>query len=768
MKCFLTTWLLLSGAMSAMASTAVDASEFENDSVKLLREVNVWGMKSPSTLMPLSAPDLYLPISTQVVTAQSLDDRNITDIQQASKLIPAVKNRTTYGGFQEFYIRGFANQLVAVDGIPDLRSFITSMPIHDLTNVDNIELMRGSASALYGQSIVGGLINITRKQPTAYRQIKSRIGVGSWNTRNAYFSMSGPAFGPVNYFASISHANSDGWRGNKEKRFSIYATANAWLTKNDYVQLTYDFANDFYATDTGLPRLMPYDIYNTDGSLYLKKYEMLPGLDRKARYNNESDFLFNRSQSITAKYQHNFSEAVKIRDVFMFHYDNINYLSTEGMSYLTSDKTISNHYYMAGGEKIYIDLDTLVNNSPLRFNHVAYGYANRLDIFGTFKTGIVKHSYFGGYEFNYLHRPSYGWTRTKDISGPGVNSHIPTYNPYSGGFINAPLTKVNLSDRYSHGIYLSDMIDVVPQFKAMGSVRLDFYKYRSASGIPLEVPNVKKWEAPDHYNSIKNTALTYRLGAVYMPTSFLSIFASAGTFFRPINTLYNDNTIYIDKDGNRYYPSDGAEVFKPEKGYQFEGGVKVEKNGFKGEIDYFYIHKDNVVTSLGRAMDEGVEKNVTGQVGRMHSTGFDVDLSYTWQTLSLNAGYSYTHARVGKLAKNSYVEINADRGNKYTYVPENQFYFGADYELDTTPLRGLGAALSVSYQDKVYTNLSDNLFLKGYCTVDLSLRYRLHNGVEVMATVNNLFNTKYYYSCLGTQLMPGPETNYKLTLGYTF
>lgn len=246
------------------------------------------------------------------------------------------------------------------------------------------------------------------------------------------------------------------------------------------------------------------------------------------------------------------------------------------------------------------------------------------------------------------------------------------------------------------------------------------------------------------------------------------MFASAGSFFKPNNTIYNDAVIYIDRNGNRYYPEDGAEVFSPESGHQFEGGVKFERDGFKAEVDYFYIHKNNIVTNLGTATENGVDMTVQGQVGRMHSQGFDIDLSYTWRTLMLNAGYTFNDARVGAIAHNDYVNANADRGNQYTYIPKSQFWFGADYELERGPLKGLGAALTVNYTGTVYTDLAADLQLKGYWMPNLSVRYRLPNGVEAMATINNLFNTKYYYSTLGTQLMPGADLNFKLSLSYTF
>lgn len=122
--------------------------------------------------------------------------------------------------------------------------------------------------------------------------------------------------------------------------------------------MTYNFSKDKYDTDAGLPKLMANDIYDLSGKLYLNKFESLPGLDRSARYNNESDFLKNRSQDITLRYEHIFNDNIKLRDVASFRYDNIDYFCTEGLSYLESNDPIYNHYYMKNDKKVYINLDT--------------------------------------------------------------------------------------------------------------------------------------------------------------------------------------------------------------------------------------------------------------------------------------------------------------------------------------------------------------------------------------------------------------------------
>lgn len=751
--------------LSPAVASAYDYDE-KKDSVTNLHEVSVVRVKDRRTsLLPFSVDERYLPVNMAEVDRSTLENRGIDDITSAMRFLPSVKDHNLYGGFHEFSVRGFTHQLISTDGVADQRSFITSMPMHDLSNVERIELLRGPASALYGQSVVGGVINITRMQPTAERHLRARLSLSSWHGRGGFFGMSGKLVGPFNYYASANVSNTTGWRDNMERRLSLYGTISGWFTDRDFLHFTYNFANDRYGTDTGLPTLMPYDIYNTDGSLYLHQFQQLTGLDRKARYNNGSDFLNNRTQDLQLRYEHVFSKALKLRDVAMFRYDNIDYQSTESMSYLTSADPIYPHYYERNGKKTYICLDTLTNSSPLAFNHISYGYSNQLELSGDFRTGNVKHSYLFGYAVNYLHRPSYGGSK---FSGPGVGSLIPTYHPVSGGTMFAKMSRVSISDRLSQGVYLSDVVDVCKQFKFMLSGRYDYYKYRSAT-VQL-VDGNRNYEKPDGdaYKSIVNHALSGRAGAVYVPVQPLSIYASVGSFFKPNNTIYNENTIYIDRDGQRYYPEDGGEVFSPEKGYQVEGGVKFEWNGLSVNGAYFYIHKQNVVTSLGTIEEDGITKTVRGQVGNMHSEGFDIDVNYRIYDFLFGAGYAYTNARVGGISKNDYVQVNTDRGNRYTYIPENQFFLTGDYEASHGLFRGFGAALSMTYQDAVFTNLANGIKLDAYFLTDLSLRYKMHNGVEYMVTVNNLFNRHYNQSCLGNQMIPGKDINWKVSVSYSF
>lgn len=81
---------------------------------------------------------------------------------------------------------------------------------------------------------------------------------------------------------------------------------------------------------------------------------MLPGLDREARYNNESDFMKNHAWNISTQYTHTFWNGAKLTDRLSYNNDDINYFGTEALNYLESDDPIYDHYYMKTARKIYL------------------------------------------------------------------------------------------------------------------------------------------------------------------------------------------------------------------------------------------------------------------------------------------------------------------------------------------------------------------------------------------------------------------------------
>ena len=748
--------------------------------------------KARPQITKLDVPMKYLPLSVNGIESKSLEIRGIRNIQDAVRFMPGIRIQTSYGAFQQISVRGFDHAVLMIDGVRDERSAINnSYPVPDLSAVESIELLKGPASVLYGHSAVGGILNIVRKAPTERQTLNARVAYGSFENKEATLGVGGKLLGPVNYYANVNYADQTGWRDNGNRRFSGYLALNAQLTSNDFIDIRTGFNRDYYGTEIGLPDIMTQDIYNTsDNQLYLHKNDMLPGLDKTARYNNESDFMRNYSWNISGQYTHQFSESMKLVDRLSFTSDDINYFGTEELDYLKSDEPIYNHYYWKSPtEKKYICLDTVYLSFPLRFSHIAKTVSNSLELNGHFYTGEVKHNYMGGYSFVALNRTSYsGYNLGEDVQGPGLYSHVSVYDPHSMGYMISRFSEATVTHHYANSIYLQDMIELNDQWKILAALRGDFYRYLSAEAT---TPTGKReYENHGSFNRVRNKALTYRFGAVYLPHPNTSLYASFASFFKPIRTFYRDNVIYVDANGERFNPTRNEEVFKPENGYQAEVGIKYDLSRFlQANASLFYIRKMNSTATLTNSYQtevDGQTKKLTviGQVGVQDSKGFDFDVTVTpLPTLVFTLGYGFNDSKIRKMkevkdpelaqaiygsdAQAAKDKLNSQEGNWQANVPNQTFYAYGSYIIPKGWLKNLEFHFSSSYTGKVYRNTANSTWFDPYWITDLGASYTVNNHVHLTVNVNNLFNKSYYNQALGNQLVPSMPRNFQVALSYT-
>lgn len=746
--------------------------------------------KARPQITKLDVPMTYLPISVNSIQASSLELRGIRDMQDAARFMPGIRIQTSYGAFQQISVRGFDHAVMMVDGVRDERSAINnSYPIGDLSSVESIELLKGPASVLYGHSAVGGILNVVRKSPSERPTVNARLSYGSYENKQATIGMGGRLAGPVNYYANVNYADQEGWRSNGNRRFSGYLALQARLGAQDVIDVRGGFNRDFYGTEIGLPDLMSNDVYSaSDDKLYLRKNDMLPGLDREARYNNESDFMKNHGWNVSGQYTHTFDNGAKLMDRLSFTSDDINYFGTESLDYLESDDAIYDHYYMKNGKKRYICLDTVYLSFPLRFSHIAKTVSNTLELSGKASTGDVRHNYMGGWALVAMNRTSYsGYNLGEDVQGPGLYSHVAVYDPHSMGYMTTRFSKATPTHYYTNSLYAQDLMEFGEHWKVLAALRYDFFRYLSASAT---TPSGKReYEEHGDFNRIKNRALTYRFGAVYMPHPSTSLYASFASFFKPIRTFYQDNVVYVDAGGERFTPKKNEEVFKPEKGYQAEVGVKYQFNQYlTANASLFYIRKMNSTATLTSNYQEEVggemvTKRVIGQVGAQDSKGFDFDVTVSpVSSLALTLGYGFNDSKIREMAEvkdkaladaiygndpaASKESLNSTKGNWQANVPNQTFYAYGSYTIPRGVLKDLEFHLSSSYTGKVYRNTANSSWFDAYWISDLGLSYRLPNNVHLTFNLNNVFDKSYYNQALGQQLVPSMPRNFQVAISY--
>lgn len=140
------------------------------------------------------------PANVSTIDAAKIESRRYQDVAEALKDVPGVSVMDTGSGAYEkaVIINGDTRVLIMVDGrklsiasgtASSGRASFDMNLLPDVSNIERIEIVKGSGGALYGSDAVGGVINIiTKKASKAYG--KASVAFGSNKSRDAkiYYS----------------------------------------------------------------------------------------------------------------------------------------------------------------------------------------------------------------------------------------------------------------------------------------------------------------------------------------------------------------------------------------------------------------------------------------------------------------------------------------------------------------------------------------------------------------------------------------------------
>ena len=233
-----------------------------------------------------------------VITGKDIEKRHYTDLTEALRDVPGVTvNQYAPAGYNnstKFYINGSEDVVVLIDGVKQnyaggsAASLASAMK--DLSGIDRIEVLRGSASTLYGSDAMGGVINIiTKKAKNAKATVEAAYG----------------SFGKQLY--SVAYEGSENgldWRLKYQKDKS-----------NDFKDghgnevpsgLDADSVNIHLGKDLSKASYLVFNLRTyKDGDRYQALYEMQQGLKQnRGRYDHfDADLIWNAKIDDTSKNQ---------------------------------------------------------------------------------------------------------------------------------------------------------------------------------------------------------------------------------------------------------------------------------------------------------------------------------------------------------------------------------------------------------------------------------------------------------------------------------
>jgi len=151
------------------------------------------------------------PVPTQVIPRKQIEETATVNIEEVLNQIPDlyVQQNQEFGlGASVVRMQGADPNKVAIlldgqrfrggiDGVVDLRD-ISTMPI------DQIEIIRGPASSLYGSDAMAGVINIRTRAGSEDLSVNATAAGGSFS-QQLYNASHGWHVGPVRYFLAAQH-----------------------------------------------------------------------------------------------------------------------------------------------------------------------------------------------------------------------------------------------------------------------------------------------------------------------------------------------------------------------------------------------------------------------------------------------------------------------------------------------------------------------------------------------------------------------------------
>lgn len=336
-----------------------------------------------------------------------------------------------------------------------------------------------------------------------------------------------------------------------------------------------------------------------------------------------------------------------------------------------------------------------------------------------FSTGSLQHFVALGVDYT-------AYDDERDASDFSVFDFIDIFDPDYGQPSPAqPLTVHTQDDARALGFYVQDQVKISSEVTVTLGGRFDRAKTSSDS-------------ATTHVES-EDDKFSPKAGITWEFQPGFAAYATYSESFRP-------------QPGKRTASNGNVE---PETGVNYEVGLKAdsEDGTLGGTLALFDITRQNVASSTDDPRYYAVS-------GEQRSRGIEVDARWSPAPgLDLTAAYTYTHIRVTEGDNDGATPRN---------VPAHMYSAWAHYRLQDGPLEGFGFGAGVSHYTKQQGDDGNTFTLPAYTLVDATLSYEA-GPYRAQLNVSNLFDEEYYvgsYSDL--YVLPGPPTEARLTLGYTF
>jgi iron complex outermembrane receptor protein len=698
--------LLICAISFSQEAETFDDFYAENDTIKkkkgeILKEVIISNkqQKTPSVVRSNIKP-LDLPQSFQVIGS------TIIEQQQSIRLSDVIKNAngvyvgSARGGAQEsFFSRGYdmsANNIFK----NGFRLNSGSMP--EVSSLEKVEILKGSAALLFGNVAPGGILNMVTKAPSFTKSGEIAMQAGSYNFYKPSLDFYGPLNKSIAYRFNGSYENSESFRDIvKKERFYINPSLLFAINKKTEILLQGDYLHDDWTPDFGTV-IIGKKIIDLPRDLYLG-----------ATWSTGQT----KQTTVSALVKHEFNSNWKLN------------FNSSFQDYTRTFKGTERIQPAANGDW----------NRPLGQNRNEEAIASeQLSLQGNFSTGKIKHQLLTGVDYENSFAQAYTYVFNPTTYGSGNIYDFENFNQGTG-IPESTNTRIVKTTTNRFGVYIQDLISITEKFKILAGLRWSWQESQPVTHNLAVNPNVTT-------NGVKqkDVAFSPKIGLVFQPTKNTSLFASYSDSFTP-----NTGTTV------------SGDVLDPSIIAQYEVGVKNDfwKGLLSLNVTLYQITNDNLAQTAEFKADGSTNTDTTVKVlsGETKSKGIEVDITARpIEGLNINAGYSYNDMRYTKTSGTNGSFIVGDR---LVRTPANTANLSFFYTLPNGKLKGLSFGAIGNYIGKrvggwnnqvvvnpttFATSINDReITLNDYTTIDFSIGYDWKK-FSLLCKLSNITNELNY------------------------
>lgn len=590
------------------------------------------------------------------------------------------------------------------DGMRDIYSYYASIRA-DPYNFSQVQLVRGPASVLFGQGSLGGIINLVSKQPAFESGGEVSLRYGAFDRKEAMVDLTGPIGGSL-AGRVVARVRDSGTQTDHVPDDRVMVSPSlTWRPGSDTeVTLIGLYQEDDGGSTAQFLPLVGTLLENPNGRLPNDLFIGKPGWDR---YDG-------RLLQGTALVRHSFGENVKLN------------LKAR---YIDSDLDYFTHYpdSYSNPTSPYVDEDQRViglYSDASRARMEVFSTDNNLQV--DFATGAFEHVLLAGVD--------YSRSRVRKVGAYGYE-YIDIYDidyaalsDYGGGLPDGASPSEDVTQEQL-GFYLQDQIRFADRVSLVLGARRDATRSRAFGGA---------WQ--------KDSATSLRAGLIAEVVRGVSPFVSYTENFEPIAGAASD--------GN---------PFKPQRGRQYELGVKLHPN----EATLLTLTAYHI-TQTNRPVYDNSTPAPFDQVqsGEVVSKGFEVEGSATLPgALQLIANFSYNDASQTKTSDTLLRGKQLDNVPKYNASLWATRPFRVTQEVELL----LGGGLRHSGASRSYSaTFPDGVRTPSYTLAD-ALAEVTWRQWSFAVNATNLFDKRFYSACLARgDCFMGEARNVFGTLSYRF